>query len=86
MFAGAVNGYLVIGGLWSFLEYLPVPGGYEQLLPGNQYSFDPNLILRPAIDTFALAFTEFLPLGMFNPTIWLILFFVTFFVVIVALV
>lgn len=86
MFAGALNGYLVIGGLWSFLEYLPVPGGYEQLMPGAQYSFDPNLIMRPAIDTFALAFTEFLPLGMFNPTLWLILFFVAFFVVIVALV
>ncbi len=54
MFAGALNGYLVIGGLWSFLEYLPVPGGYEQLMPGAQYSFDPNLIMRPAIDTFAL--------------------------------
>jgi len=86
MFAGTLNGYLVIGGLWSFIEYLPVPDGYQQLIQGAEYPFDPTLILRPAFDTFAYVFSEFLPLGVFNPTIWLILFFVTFFIVIVALV
>ena len=86
MFVGTLNGYLVIGSLWGFLEYVPVPSGYEQLLPGVEYPFDPTIIIRPAINTFALAFTEYLPLGIFSPTVWLILFFVTFFIVIVALV
>ena len=86
MFVGTLNGYLVIGSLWSFLEYVPVPAGYERLLPGVEYPFDPTVVIRPAIDTFALAFAEYLPMGIFNPTFWLILFFVTFFIVIVALV
>jgi len=86
MFVGTLNGYLVIGSLWGFLEYVPVPSGYKQLLAGAEYPFDPTIIIRPAINTFALAFTEYLPLGIFSPTVWLILFFVTFFIVIVALV
>jgi uncharacterized membrane protein required for colicin V production len=86
MFVGILNGYMVIGGLWSFLEYVPVPAGYERLLAGVEYPFDPTVIIRPAINTFALTFTEWLPLGIFSPTVWLILFFVTFFIVIVALV
>ena len=86
MFVGTLNGYMVIGGLWSFLEYIPIPAGYEHLLPGVEYPFDPTVIMRPAINTFALTFTEWLPLGIFSPTVWLILFFVTFFIVIVALV
>jgi len=83
---GAVNGYLVVGGLWSLLEYVPVPDGYEHLPVGLTYPFDPNLIIRPAAETFAFTFTEFLPLGIMSPTLWLILFFVTFFIVIVALI
>ena len=86
MFVGTLNGYLVVGSLWSFLEYVPIPPGYEHLLPGIEYPFDPTVIIRPAFNTFALTFTEWLPLGIFSPTVWLILFFVTFFIVIVALV
>lgn len=86
MLVGAINGYLVVGGLWSLLEYVPVPDGYEHLPVGAQYPFDPNVIIRPAADTLAFGFTEFLPLGIASPTLWLILFFVTFFIVIVALI
>jgi uncharacterized membrane protein required for colicin V production len=83
---GAVNGYLTVGGLWSLLEYVPIPDGYEHLPIGLSYPFDPNLIIRPAVDTMAYTFTEYLPLGIMSPTLWLILFFVTFFIVIVALI
>lgn len=86
MLVGAINGYLVVGGLWSLLEYVPIPDGYEQLPIGVPYPFDPNIIVRPAADTIALTFTEFLPLGIMSPTLWLILFFVTFFIVIIALI
>ncbi|KPK06882.1 MAG: hypothetical protein AMJ56_13995 [Anaerolineae bacterium SG8_19] len=86
MLVGAINGYLVVGGLWSLLEYVPIPDGYEHLPVGVPYPFDPNIILRPAADTLAFGFTEWLPLGIMSPTLWLILFFVTFFIVIVALI
>lgn len=83
---GAINGYLLIGGLWSLLEYSPSPDGYIQLVPGVAYPFVGNLIARPEIGTAAYTVSQFLPLGVFSPTIWLIFFFVTFFIVIIALV
>lgn len=86
MIVGAVNGYLLIGGLWSLLEYSPTPEGYVQLLPGVTYSFAGTLITRPELGTAAATVSQFLPLGIFSPTIWLIFFFVTFFIVIVALI
>ena len=86
MFVGGVNGYLMVGGLWSLIEYVPIPDGYEHLPLGVPYPFDPNVIVRPAVDTIAMVFTEFLPLGIMSPTLWLMLFFVTFFIVIVALI
>lgn len=86
MIVGALNGYLLIGGLWALLEYSPSPEGYIQLLPGVAYPFAGTLIGRPEIGTTAYALSQYLPLGIFNPTIWLVFFFVTFFVVIIALV
>jgi uncharacterized membrane protein required for colicin V production len=83
---GTINGYLIVGTFWAFLEYEPVADGYNQLLPGATYPFDPSVVIRPTIDTAALAFTEWLPLGILNPDIWLIIFFLMFFFVIVALI
>lgn len=83
---GSINGYLIVGTFWAFLEYEPVADGYRQLLPGVTYPFDPSVVVRPAVDTAALAFAEWLPLGIFNPDIWLIIFFLMFFFVIVALI
>jgi uncharacterized membrane protein required for colicin V production len=86
VFFGGVNGYLVVGTFWAFLEYEPVPEGYVQTAPGTPYPFDPSVVIRPLADTAALAFTEWLPLGILNPNIWLIIFFLMFFFVIVALI
>lgn len=83
---GAINGYLVIGGLWGFLEYQLTGAGYVQLSPGEPYPFDPSVIMRPDMTFAAASLTEYLPMGLFSPTVWLILFFVSFFVVIVALI
>jgi uncharacterized membrane protein required for colicin V production len=84
---GAINGYLLIGGLWAFLEYEIMPGGYVQLPPGVHYAFDP-LVIRQAAGTAAMQVAStLLPLtDGISPTIWLILFFIAFFVVIVALI
>jgi uncharacterized membrane protein required for colicin V production len=83
---GAINGYLVIGGLWGFLEYQITDVGYVQLPPGEPYPFDPSVIVRPVADASAAALAGLLPMGVFSPTIWLILFFASFFVVIIALI
>lgn len=86
LIVGVINGYVVVGGLWGFLEYSPVPEGYEQIPAGIPYPFSPEIILRPVAETAAFTFTQYLPQGILSPTLWLILFFVAFFIVIVALI
>jgi len=82
-FIGAINGYLVIGTLWGFLEYQLTQNGYVRLgLEQTRYVFDSQYILRPLDSVIA----GWLPMAMFSPTIWLLLFFIAFFVVIIALI
>lgn len=83
---GAINGYLLIGSLWGFLEYQITSGGYVRLPLGEPYPFDPSTIVRPIADASAAAIADMLPLGAFSPTVWLLLFFVSFFIVIAALI
>jgi len=83
---GAVNGYLIVGTFWSFLEYEPVPEGYSHLPPGVPYPFDPSVVVRPLADTAAMAFTQYLPLGVLSPNLWLVIFFLMFFFVIIAII
>jgi uncharacterized membrane protein required for colicin V production len=83
---GIMNGYLLVGTFWGFLEYEPVPEGYSHMAPGIPYPFDPSVVIRPLADTAALAFTEWLPLGILSPNWWLIIFFLMFFFVIIALI
>lgn len=81
---GALNGYLVIGGLWSFLEYQLTPTGYIPLAPGESYAFDMSIMTRPIAEASMLI--DYLPLGFLSPTWWLLLFFGAFFLVIIALI
>lgn len=83
---GIVNGYLYIGSLWGFLEYRLVDAGYERIMPLDiPYAFPTDIITRPGIDTFAATVAGYLPMTV-SPTAWLIVFFVVFFIVIVALI
>ena len=43
---GALNGYLVIGTLWSLLEYKITPDGWLRLPPGIPYAFE-SVVVRP---------------------------------------
>jgi uncharacterized membrane protein required for colicin V production len=81
---GALNGYLVVGTLWSFLEYQMTADGYVRLAAGEPYVFSDHII-RPA-EAMSMTLIQYLPMGLFTPTIWLILFFLVFFVVIIALI
>lgn len=87
-FLGLINGYLFFGSLWGFLEFTLVPNfGYQRRLPLTApYPFSEETIIRPAIDSAAQAWIEFLPVGWLSPNIWLLLFFAFFFLVIIALI
>jgi hypothetical protein len=83
---GAINGYLLIGSMWGFLEYQITSGGYTRLPLGEPYPFDPSVVVRPIADASAAALADMLPLGVISPTVWLVLFFVSFFFIIAALI
>jgi hypothetical protein len=83
---GAVNGYLFIGGLWSFLEYQITANGYTQLPLGEQYAFNTSVVLRPLTDSAAMQLAGFLPMGVLSQELWLVVFIVSFIVLIVAII
>ena len=65
MLLGGVNGYLIFGTLWSFLEYRITVPESPRLLAGYNYAFYP-MLQRP-LDPFALQILEYLPLPMLSP-------------------
>lgn len=85
---GMFNGYLLVGSLWGFLEYRIIATGYERI-NSNTYPFQASgfvtKVQAEAIDT-AINVVEYLPLNVFGPGIWLLLFFISFFIVIIALI
>jgi uncharacterized membrane protein required for colicin V production len=84
---GLVNGYLLFGSLWGFLEYIPTPGvGYVLRPIGTPYPFNTETIIRPAVGSAAAEWVAFLPIGWISPTVWLLLFFLFFFIIIIALI
>lgn len=83
---GVLNGYLLTGTVWSFLEYKLTSEGYMQLAPGLPYGFSETLLTRYSVDSvFSATLAQYLPMH-FDGTLWLILFFLVFFIVIVALI
>ncbi|MCA9933271.1 MAG: CvpA family protein [Ardenticatenaceae bacterium] len=93
---GLLNGYLLAGTMWGFLEYQLSAAGYQRLQQGlagagqclQGYMFDLSVITRPltACDPVVTSLADYLPMGIFSPTLWLLAFFIIFFVVIVALI
>ena len=48
-FVGGLNGWLVVGSIWSFLEYkIMAANTWLRFTPDIQYPFDPTRITRPA--------------------------------------
>lgn len=79
---GAFNGYLLWGSLWCFLEFDLTSGGYIRR-PFGDYVFDSGVITPPPTGG---SIVEWLPLALIGSNMWLLLFFITFFIVIIALV
>lgn len=82
---GAINGYLIIGTLWSFLEYQVGPEGYTQLPPGINYPFDPTTLVRPGIDSAVTTLMSNLPLPLLSPYLPFLVVIVFLFVIIVMI-
>jgi hypothetical protein len=78
---GAVNGYLIMGTIWAFLEYSPIgPGDWIPLEAA--YPFDPAVLIRP---TEALALVGRLPLPTLSPYLTFLVVIVFLFVIIVMI-
>jgi uncharacterized membrane protein required for colicin V production len=80
---GMVNGYLVVGTIWSFLEYQIIDAGYQQLPPGVQYPFD--TIMRPGVDSHLMTLIARLPLPLLADYLPFLLVAVFLFVLIVMI-
>lgn len=83
---GGVNGYLIVGTIWSFLEYrLVSASNWVQYGPEVSYPFPPEIITRPNLATTALL--EYLPVPILtaSPFILPILLVVVFLFIIIVL-
>lgn len=83
---GAINGYLVVGALWAFLEYQTIgSGSWLQLAPGIPYPFDATVIVRPALDSSAAGIIAHLPIPFLSPYLPYIMVIVFLFLIIVMI-
>lgn len=82
---GAVNGYLIVGTLWAFLELQIGPNGYTPLPPNTPYPFDPGTIIRPDINSPLISLIERLPLPMLAPYLPYLLIVIFLFLIIVMI-
>jgi hypothetical protein len=82
---GALNGYMVVGTLWSLLEYKITPDGWLRLPPNFPYAFDP-LVIRPVIEAPGqeLLLTH-LPIPFLVPWLPLLVVLIFLFVIVVIL-
>ncbi len=83
---GAVNGYLIVGTLWAFLEYQIGPGGYASLAPGVNYPFALTTVTRPGLGTVPVsAIVNNLPLPFLAPYLPILVVLVFLFVIVVMI-
>jgi len=83
---GGLNGYLVAGAIWAFLEYQNVgTAQWLQLPPGIPYPFDPTVITRPTVGSTAAGMTALLPLPLLSPYLPYLMVIMFLFVIIVMI-
>lgn len=81
---GAVNGYLIVGTVWAFLEYTTgAPGQWQLIDPGLPYPFDPAVLSRPSGELISLIGK--LPLPALSPYLTFLIVIVFLFVIIVMI-
>ncbi len=83
---GAINGYLIIGTLWTFLEYNVVAAGtWQPLDPNMPYPFSVSVLARPTIEIGLANLISKLPLPMLSPYLPFLVVVVFLFVIIVMI-
>lgn len=83
---GAINGYLIIGTLWSFLEYqVTAPGLWTLLPPGVPYPFDAAILTRPGPGSPLFSLIDNLPLPLLSPYLPFLVVIVFLFVIVVMI-
>ena len=83
---GGVNGYLIAGAIWAFLEFINAGASqWVQLAPGIPYPFDPALITRPLAGTTAATMIMRLPIPLLSPYLPYLMVLMFLFVIIVMI-
>jgi hypothetical protein len=86
LIVGSLNGYLIIGALWSFLEYrIQAAGQWLQLPIGEPYPFDPTILMRPDVTSELGTLMGRLPLPLLEPYLPFLVVIVFLFVIIVMI-
>jgi uncharacterized membrane protein required for colicin V production len=86
LIVGALNGYLIVGSLWSFLEYRVQPDSSWIRLPvGQQYPFDITVLARPDVAVGLDTLMGRLPLPLLAPYLPFLVVIVFLFVIIVMI-
>ncbi len=85
---GVINGFFLFGTLWAFLEYQIVNNGEKMYVRYDQNVnfFAPYIDRTVNVATIFNDVVNYLPLNLFTPGVWLLVFFFSFFIVIIALV
>ena len=83
---GAVNGYLIVGSMWSFLEYkLVAASDWVRYAPDIPYPFNPTVIVRPAPELAPIINNLPIPLLTQSPYILPVLMVLVFLFVLIVL-
>jgi len=73
-FVGGLNGWLIVGSIWSFLEYkIVAANNWIRYTPDVPYPFDPARITRPAPELAPIIDNLPIPVLTQNPYILLVL-------------
>lgn len=79
---GAVNGYLIVGTIWAFLEYTPIGAG-NWISVDLAYPFSEAVLTRPGVELATLI--DRLPLPALSPYLTFLVVIVFLFVIIVMI-
>lgn len=83
---GGINGYLIVGAIWSFLEYQNGgPGNWVQLAPGVAYPFAETVISRPLAGSPAATLVARMPMALLSPYLPYLMVIMFLFVIIVMI-
>jgi hypothetical protein len=85
MLVGAVNGYFLVGALWSFLEFQVTSEGFIRLPQGIAYAFEPNITRQVTLNAIEELLITHLPLPWLGPYLPILVVIIFLFVIIAVI-